>query len=1102
MDVRTVEHHGFRYVWALPILLVTLVLATVLLIPVTYSQTVVKTVTVGSDPYGAAYDSGKGEVFVVNYGSDTVSVILDTNNTVVATVNVGNAPYGAAYDSGKGEVFVTNDGSNTVSVISDANDTVHATVTVGSGPIGAAYDSGKGEVFVTNEASGTVSVISDTNNTVHATVTVGNYPIGAAYDSGKGEVFVTNDGSNTVSVISDTTNTVVATVTVGSGPIGAAYDSGKGEVFVTNDGSNTVSVLSDATNTVVATVTVGHYPIGAAYDSGKGEVFAVNDGSGTVSVISDSTSTTSSSTTTPSTTSSSTTSAQTTTITVTQTIPATTVTTISSTTTITATLPATSSTTISSTTTTTTTATIPVTSGTTTITSTSYTTTTIPVTCTNPLACAATTLTVSCHYTSVAIGTADNCRATVASQGSTPTGNVNWAVSSGTGEFSNAACELGYYYTYDYYYSSCSVQFTPTPILGTFASLTANYVGDSQNSPSAGTSSGLFVTLKTTATSVSCKPKSAVADSPTVIICTVKVTGFSPTGTVTWSQSGVGSVLFSPAICTLSSGSCSVTLTGTGAGTAKLQAAYIGDANNTGSSRTTTVNLTKAPTAVVVSCTPSSLNVGSAITCTATVSGIYSSHTGTVTFTRASGKGRVTFPSKTCTLSSGSCSETAAVTTAGSFTIRATYSGDSNNLKSWGTAVSKASPTITPFLSSTAVAVGRSVTDSLTLSGGYQAGGNVAYEYFSGNTCAGTANPVGSPVTVTSGVVPESASQFFVTPGSYSWNAVYSGDSNNNGATSQCQSLAVNSAGVSISTVLSASTVFSGSSLTDSATLSGATSTAGGTVTYEFFSGGYCSGSATTVGSVGVTSGVVPSSASQVFSTPAFYSWNAVYSGDINNNGATSPCEPLNVRGIPTIATSLSAAIIDVGGSVFDTATLAGTTSTAGGTVQYGYFAGSTCTGTATLVGSPVTVTNGAVPDSASLQFGTAGSYSWSAVYSGDSNNNGASTCEPLTVNPALVAPGISASPTTVSSGGSATLTTTTPFSGGTSTYTCQWLDETPGGSYVSLGSSFSCTAGSTPSTLTGALSTTGTWYFELQVTDSSSMPVAVTSAPVAVTVD
>ncbi|MGC2288514.1 MAG: hypothetical protein WA688_01475 [Thermoplasmata archaeon] len=102
---------------------------------------------------------------------------------------------------------------------------------------------------------------------------------------------------------------------------------------------------------------------------------------------------------------------------------------------------------------------------------------------------------------------------------------------------------------------------------------------------------------------------------------------------------------------------------------------------------------------------------------------------------------------------------------------------------------------------------------------------------------------------------------------------------------------------------------------------------------------------------------------------------------------------------------------------------------------------------------------------------------------------------------PALVAPTISVSPTTINSGQSSTLSTVTSFSGGASPYTCQWLVEGPGESgYADLGSPFSCSPGVKPTVSTGALSTTGTWHFELQVADSE--PARITSNLVSVTVE
>src|SRR5260370_36562760 len=74
----------------------------VLTAPSALAQTVVATVTLpaGGVPYYAAYDSGKGEIFVANYGSNTVNVISDSTNTVGATVKGVALAWGAAYCSG------------------------------------------------------------------------------------------------------------------------------------------------------------------------------------------------------------------------------------------------------------------------------------------------------------------------------------------------------------------------------------------------------------------------------------------------------------------------------------------------------------------------------------------------------------------------------------------------------------------------------------------------------------------------------------------------------------------------------------------------------------------------------------------------------------------------------------------------------------------------------------------------------------------------------------------------------------------------------------------------------------------------------------------
>jgi hypothetical protein len=247
------------------------------------------------------------------------------------------------------------------------------------------------------------------------------------------------------------------------------------------------------------------------------------------------------------------------------------------------------------------------------------------------------------------------------------------------------------------------VKFAPTAA-GSPVVIRATYEGDPKNLASVGTYK-LLVAATSSTTTVTCSPTSVPAASSRAITCEARVTGLLPTGTVTWSQSGTGGVSFVPASCTLISsvyyyityvrlitlhearvGICSVTLTGVRTGSVVVKASYGGDAGNAPSSGTYRLRISKASTTLAVTCASTAPSAGAPTTCTATVLGGYSP-TGTVTWSKVSGTGGVTFSSKTCAPSSGSCSVTVTASAAGSFEIEASYGGDSNNLKSAGTLV-------------------------------------------------------------------------------------------------------------------------------------------------------------------------------------------------------------------------------------------------------------------------------------------------------------------------------------------------------------------------------------------------------------------------------
>jgi hypothetical protein len=293
---------------------------------------------------------------------------------------------------------------------------------------------------------------------------------------------------------------------------------------------------------------------------------------------------------------------------------------------------------------------------------------------------------------------------------------------------------------------------------------------------------------------------------------------------------------------------------------------------------------------------------------------------------------------------------------------------------------------VSTALSSSSIPVGGSVRDSAKLNGiTSNAGGTVTYEYYSGSACSGKATVVGSPVTVTNGVVPDSISKSFGSAGPYSWKAVYSGDASNRPAVGQCEPLTVK-ASPSIATTLSHLTISAGKSVYDSATLKGGFQ-AGGTVTYEYFSGGTCSGTPVKVGSaVKVTNGVIPNSASRVFNKVGTYSWKVVYSGDARNKGAASPCEKLTVLKATTLPThttiTCTKSSFAVGTKATCTATVTGSYSSHTGTITWLKLSG---TGRGTFSPSTCTLSSGKC--SVTFTAKVAGSITIEAIYSGDTHN-------------------------------------------------------------------------------------------------------------------
>jgi YVTN family beta-propeller protein len=239
----------------------------------TSTASVVKNVTVGTQPSSIAELPAANKVYVANFGSSDVSVISTVDKTLTATVGVGAQPIDAVAAADSAFVYIVNQGGNSVSVIQTSDDTIRATIAVGSSPNFAFFDPTLLRVYVTNTGGGSVSIIdansgSPTFLTVLATVATGAGPTSVAALADGSKVYVANSGitapwtpgtcggsaPGTVSVISAISNTKLHDITVGNTPISLVASPNNNRVTVANCDSDSISEIDSTNDTIIRTL--------------------------------------------------------------------------------------------------------------------------------------------------------------------------------------------------------------------------------------------------------------------------------------------------------------------------------------------------------------------------------------------------------------------------------------------------------------------------------------------------------------------------------------------------------------------------------------------------------------------------------------------------------------------------------------------------------------------------------------------------------------------------------------------------------------------------------------------------------------------------------
>ncbi len=477
--------------------------------------------------------------------------------------------------------------------------------------------------------------------------------------------------------------------------------------------------------------------------------------------------------------------------------------------------------------------------------------------------------------------------------------------------------------------------------------------------------------------------------------------------------------------------------TSNASGTYHWIASYGGDANNTSIATScgepvtiskltsTTTTAIHDPNHGVVT----SVDAGSTVHDSATVTGSGPTPTGNVNFTFYPGSGSCTGDSiskGTVALNGGVAdpSTSAGPLNAGSYSFKGSYGGDNNYNGSVSGCESLTVNQITPKVStvihlangsvvSGPIALGSSVSDEADVTGSFGIPtGNVDFTFYNNGTCTPEGNGAGNVALNGSGVASPSNPEGPLTTGSYSFKAHYNGDTNYVSGDSDCESLTVNKSDSTTVTHVhnpahqdvTNSSVALGTAVHDSATVGTQVDSIviTGNVTYNFYANNQCTGNADSSETVTYGTESTPKTLAA-----GSYGYKADYSGDDNYNSSTGSCEPFSVAKADTETTTevhdenhddITDSSVPLGSVVHDSATVGTQVGdfVLGGNVTYHFFTDGACEGDST----DETVAVG--DESNTTPALGAGSYSYQADYNGDDNyNSSKGVCEPFSVEKA-----------------------------------------------------------------------------------------------------
>jgi YVTN family beta-propeller protein len=261
---------------------------------------VTATVRVGDGPRAVAVNSATNKIYVVNGGSDNLTVIdgLTNQTKTISNPRAGSNPGlgGVAVNPVTNRIYATNLFADNVTVIDGSADEVIATVATGHTPGAVAVNPRTDRIYVANSGGSSVSVIDGSTNKVLGTVSVGLDPSAVVVNPVSNRIYVANGnfsgGSGILTAIDGSTSKVIATFAAAGNPGAMAINAATGRIYLAaaHLGESGTIMMFDERNGSAKTITLASrdFPVlesSVAVNPVTNTVFAVSENANSMTAI-------------------------------------------------------------------------------------------------------------------------------------------------------------------------------------------------------------------------------------------------------------------------------------------------------------------------------------------------------------------------------------------------------------------------------------------------------------------------------------------------------------------------------------------------------------------------------------------------------------------------------------------------------------------------------------------------------------------------------------------------------------------------------------------------------------------------------------------------